>query len=175
MVGIVSKRLVSFNHFIPHEFARKPRNISLLKKWKATEFTQFLLYTGPLALFGYLPDALYHNFLILHCAIFILVQPRLSLHHDYAGDSLKIFVKHHASIYDSQQVMYNVHNLIHISSDAAKFGHLDACSAFSFQKYMQTIRRFVQGASSCCTAIYGAEKFLDLAYSIFEPWDLCCQ
>ena len=46
-------------------------------------------------------------------------------------------------MYGRQHVVYNVHNLIHISSDVAKFGDLDACSAFPFQKYMQTIIRFV--------------------------------
>ena len=86
---MVLKRLVSYHQFIPHEVARKPRNLSFLKRWEATEFRQFLLYTEPLAFYGYFPDAFHHNFLILHCAIFIAVHPRLSIHHDYAKDLLK--------------------------------------------------------------------------------------
>jgi len=42
--------LASVRKHISDEFARKPRSLSEVKMWKATELRQFLLYTGPIAL-----------------------------------------------------------------------------------------------------------------------------
>lgn len=43
--------------------------------WKATEFRQFLLYTGPIVLKNRLPQNQYNHFLSFHCAIRILSTP----------------------------------------------------------------------------------------------------
>ncbi|CAM4725392.1 unnamed protein product [Leuciscus chuanchicus] len=48
----ISERLVALKEFIPAEFARKPRALSERLRWKATEFRQLLLYTGPVVLKG---------------------------------------------------------------------------------------------------------------------------
>ncbi|KAG8222973.1 hypothetical protein J437_LFUL002696 [Ladona fulva] len=49
------------------EFARKPRTVRDLKRWKATEFRQFLLYTGPYALRKIVSDDVYLHFLFQLC------------------------------------------------------------------------------------------------------------
>jgi len=71
LVLAISKRLVNLRRFTPREFARKPRSLAEIDRWKATELRQFLLYTGPLVLRGILPTQLYENFLLfsvaLHC------------------------------------------------------------------------------------------------------------
>jgi hypothetical protein len=46
----ISDSLVSLRGHMPCEFARKPRTLDEMERWKATEFRQFLLYTGPLVL-----------------------------------------------------------------------------------------------------------------------------
>lgn len=42
----MSGALLSISPYIPKEFARKPRDLDELCRWKATEFRQFILYTS---------------------------------------------------------------------------------------------------------------------------------
>ena len=44
------------------EFARQPRRLQELDRWMATEFRQFLLYTGPLVLKGIVSKELFQHF-----------------------------------------------------------------------------------------------------------------
>lgn len=69
----ISKRLVSnMRPFIPRDFGRRPQSLEFLKQWKATEFRQFLLYTGPIVLRKILPKNMYNHFITLHVLIRIL-------------------------------------------------------------------------------------------------------
>ncbi|XP_076670019.1 uncharacterized protein LOC143369670 [Andrena cerasifolii] len=46
----VSQSLKNLARCIPVEFNRKPRSLDDASRWKATEYRQFLFYTGPVAL-----------------------------------------------------------------------------------------------------------------------------
>ena len=50
----VNERLTSYKNLITHEIQTKPCSLLETDGWKATEFRQFLLYTGKLALHGIL-------------------------------------------------------------------------------------------------------------------------
>lgn len=52
-IEMLSNSLVSLKSCIPCEFNRKPRALTELDRFKATEFRQFLLYTGPFILKKY--------------------------------------------------------------------------------------------------------------------------
>ena len=78
-IGQISTKLVSLSQYIPQEFARKPRGLEEVDRWKATEFRQFLVYTGQFALRGVLPNNLYKNFMCLSVAITILLNRDLVL------------------------------------------------------------------------------------------------
>ncbi|KAG1657415.1 hypothetical protein GQR58_023391 [Nymphon striatum] len=61
LVDQLSSALVQLRSHIPSEFARKPRSVREVDRWKATEFKQFLLYTGPVVFTSIIPQEWYNN------------------------------------------------------------------------------------------------------------------
>ena len=70
----ISDGLKALRGTMPSEFARQPRPLDELERWKATEFRQFLLYTGPVVLRNVVSKDLYQHFLCLSVAISILLD-----------------------------------------------------------------------------------------------------
>ncbi|XP_046408227.1 uncharacterized protein LOC124172778 isoform X2 [Ischnura elegans] len=127
--------------FVPKEFARKARSLKFVQQWKATEFRQFLLYSGPVALKSVLNYDLYLNFLTLHVAIRILCCKSLLKYRGYAGELLEYFVLSFGQLYGQHNVSHNVHCLLHLVDDVEKFGQLDNFSAFKFESYLHILKR----------------------------------
>ncbi|ELU17541.1 hypothetical protein CAPTEDRAFT_30221, partial [Capitella teleta] len=67
----ISKNLEDLRGKLPSEFARQPRSLSELERWKATEFRQFVLYTGVIVLKDVVSKAIYQHFLCLKVAVSI--------------------------------------------------------------------------------------------------------
>ena len=85
----VSVRLEQLKTAIPNNFARKPRGLEHLERWKATEFRQFALYTGKLVLRGVLQDDLFEHFMAFSVAMCMLISPSLvQAHCSYAHERL---------------------------------------------------------------------------------------
>lgn len=133
------------SHISYNDFARLPRPLHDLDRWKASEYRQFLLYTGPILLKDRLKPSQYMHFLSLHCAIRILCSPNLCLKkNNYAKDLLVYFVKNYPHIYGEEYVTHNVHSLIHLPEDVLIYGPLDSFSAFKYENYMREIKRKVK-------------------------------
>ncbi|CAC5384268.1 unnamed protein product [Mytilus coruscus] len=132
LVGQISENLISMRKFIPKEFVRKPRSLIEIDRWKATEFRQFLLYTGAFVLKDVLEPIYYRNFLAL------------TEHSDYAQDLLEWFVERGRELYGREFLVYNVHMLVHLKDDACQFGSLENCAAWKFENYMQRLKRKVR-------------------------------
>lgn len=152
----LSKNLINLKPHVPREFSRKPRSISELKRWKATEFRQFILYTGPLVLKEILPQKYYDHFLCLHFAISVLCSEELYKSHNlYAiSELLKYFVNTFPLLYGDEQVSYNIHGLIHLASDSLKLGHLDDFSAFRFENRLGIIKQSLKGGNKPLEQVY---------------------
>lgn len=141
----ISKQLLLLRTYIPFEFNRKPRALSELSRWKATELRMFLLYLGPLVLKDVLDNAIYQNFLLLHISTTILISPQhCSDLLDIAKELLNIFIEHSKSIYGSEFLSYNVHMLSHICDDVKKYGSLDNISSFPFENYLGKLKKLVK-------------------------------
>ncbi|KAJ8916475.1 hypothetical protein NQ315_014694 [Exocentrus adspersus] len=114
-INLISDKLLSIKSDIPCEFNRKPRSLNDNKRWKATEFRQFILYTGPVVLQSVLKKDVYLNFLSLHIALTILSNDKLHKSYiEYAHSLLEYFVNGFIILYGEESVSHNVHNLLHL-------------------------------------------------------------
>lgn len=142
VVQEISEALCNISAWIPNDFAWKTRSLKELDRWKATELRLFLLYVGPVILQNYLPQNYLLHFNSLHCAIRILCHESNCINNnEYAKDLLVYFVKTSKILYGKDFIISNIHNLIHISDDVIKFGHLDSFSSFSFKNFLNEIKK----------------------------------
>lgn len=153
-VDMLSEQLQKVRQYTPVEFNRRPRTLKEIDRWKASEFRQLLLYTGPVLLKPFLHAAVYKHFLLFFVGIFILSSKKLfSTYTDYANNALVLFVQHFRKLYGDTYVSYNVHNLVHLAQDAKVHGTLDCFSAFRFENYMKTLKKMVRKPQSPCSQV----------------------
>ena len=146
---IVSDALLGLQPFIPNEFARKPRGLDELDRWKATEHRLFLVYIGKVVLVDILKPEFYRHFLALSLAMCILVCPRLCVTYlHFAKELLVFFVKQGHRLYGDDFMTYNVHSLVHLCDDVKVHGVVDNFSAFEFENYLQTLKKKVKSGKN---------------------------
>lgn len=140
----ISQRLEKLKMHVSIEFARKPRSLKFLAGWKATEYRQILLYSGPMVFHGLLKRCVYLNFLTLHVAMRILCNEKaLSLYGAYAHELLLHFVNAAITIYGPEFVSHNVHCLLHLVEECKKFGTVDNFSAFKYENFLMKIKKML--------------------------------
>ena len=145
VVTQISSSLHDLVQCVPREFARKPRSLAEIKRWKATELRQFLLYTGPVVLCGKLSTDMYKNFLLFFTGIFILLSPTLCTEYtEFAHQVLVSFVQIFSQIYGEDMLVYNVHGLVHLAEDCKRYGPLDNISPFPFENYLHSLKKLVR-------------------------------
>ncbi len=154
LASMVSDRLLSLRSFIPSEFARRPRTLAERCRWKATEFCQFLLYTGPVVLRGVLKPQIYDNFMLLSVGVYILASPKYCLEMNELANSLLVsFVEHFGQLYGEEFWVYYIHGLVHLSEDVKIHGNLDLISAFPYENFLGKLKKLVWGPCSPLTQV----------------------
>ncbi|KAB0790106.1 hypothetical protein PPYR_15573 [Photinus pyralis] len=145
-IKTISEHLLLLRRHIPTEFNRKPRSLSELPRWKATEFRTLLLYLGPVVLKQSMKKALFENFLRLHTAITIFTSSTHIQHlkTEIAGEFLKVFVQHCRRIYGEEYTVYNIHMLVHLKEDVDRYGPLDNISEFPFETFLNRLKRLIR-------------------------------
>lgn len=98
----ISQKFVHLKGAMLAEFARQPRSLTELDRWKATELWRFLLYTGTLMLQDVLSQEHYHHFLSLTIRMTILLDDndaRRGHYLEYAQNLLEHFVDTCSELY----------------------------------------------------------------------------
>lgn len=151
----ITRNLIILKPFIPCEFARKPRPIEEIRRWKATELRQFLLYSGPIALKLVLPQKYYDHFICLHLAIRILCcKINYKNLNSYASSLLVAFVSNFGKLYGEENLSYNVHGLVHLAEDSLRLGPLDKFSAFKFEDHLGYVTSLLKGKNRTLEQAY---------------------
>ena len=168
----ISRKLKEYRGKMPFEFVRQPRGLEDVKRWKATEYSQFLLYTGCLVLKDVLPSEGYKHFISLSLAMRVLLDENDEIRNEflnYAKDLLKYFVSAGNVIFGRTFTVYNVHNLLHLCEDSSTFNtSLDHISSFPFENYLQVIKKLVRKTQNPLSQIVKRVKELE----IFEMNDV---
>lgn len=142
---MLEERMNAISDFIPDEFLRKPRGIGEIDRWKASEFRQFLLYTGPIVLKKLMNKEFYEHFLLLSVGIrYILHCSNTDENINVAEIFLKKFVSDCVDLYGPEMCVYNVHSLIHVCDDVRRYGGLENFSAFKFENHLGKLKRKIR-------------------------------
>lgn len=78
------------------------------------------------------------------CNALLLNESLCNIYYAYAHDLVVAFVSHFGQIYDNDMLVHNVHGLVHLSNDAAKYGSLDNVSSFTFENFLWKLKRMVR-------------------------------
>lgn len=144
----------SFARHTPTEFQRKPRDLLSSNNFKATECRQILLYTGMVIFKKYFSDALYVHFLSLSIAYRFLNSPLNDDNLKKAQDYLEYFVQNFKHYYTEEQLVFNVHSLLHLVADCKLYGPCYEFSAYKFENEMGRIRGMVRSQNRKLEQIY---------------------
>lgn len=141
----ISWYLVGTSTFIPNVFPRKPRPLSELPRWKATELRLDLLYICPVAYKPFLSSQRYDHLMLLHVAIKLLVhKEKCHEYADYAESLLKMYVTSCSYLYGPESITFNVHSLLHLANDVRRHGCLDDISSFPFENKLQKLKNLIR-------------------------------
>jgi len=113
---------------------------------KATEFRQYLFYNGLVVLRKIVRSNVYNHFIKLSVAMRLLATPGIDFEQNrYAKNLLEEYFVEYLQLYDEENATYNTHGMLHLANDALRWGLLDEFSAFTFENYLQSIKKLIKG------------------------------
>jgi len=127
----INNRMKIIVKCLSSDFARVPSDINDYRNFKATEFRQIMMYTGPYIFKNKVGQPVYNNFMIFNILMRLLsCYKTVYSQNDYAESLAKYFLKTFCAVYGKGNVSYNIHSLIHLVKDAKKYGVVDNFSSF---------------------------------------------
>lgn len=150
---------------LPQEFARQPRSLEYVDRFKATEYRTLILYTGPVIMKGILKADHYKHFLYLTIAMSVLFDEDAEFRNenlDFALQNLLCFVKYAPRIFGMKFMSYNTHSIIHLVDDVKRFRcSLNEISAFFFENHLRKLKPCVTQGNNPITQVVKKIKGLE--------------
>ena len=151
----VSDRLMFANAFCPFEFQRWPDTLNNARRWKASQYRVFILYTGVFALKDLLNQQCFRHFSYLVVALRLMCRTvprnaeRQSILENIAKFTrpiLRKFMTDGIKLYGKNFATLNVHAFCcHTADDYERFGSLDEFSVFRFESFLGWLKSLVLG------------------------------
>lgn len=137
---------ISMAPYVPSEFTRKTRSIlTEFPKWKGTEYRFWGLYGGFIILKDHVGLEFYNHYLLFFTAMRLLASQETHLEYaDFCQELLERFVENYGNIYDPEDLVYNVHSLLHVVEDVKLYGPLYGFSAYRFENHMREINKNIK-------------------------------
>ena len=133
---------------VPTYISRKPRSVSDIHAWKATELKNFLFYYLP-SLRGIASPEQLVCFSLLSTGIKLLCGKIISeMMIRRSNEVLENFQIYYEQTYTKEYCSSNVHDLIHLPDQVRNFGGLQNSSAFVFEDFIGCLRSWVNGTTS---------------------------
>ena len=148
----ISMKLRSINYI--HDILRRPRSISNVFKWKASEVRMFILYIGLPVLAEFLPEDESGDL-----ALYVVILRLLHDHwlkdrkrSDAVSSLLKLYIqklskKIDDQVYPPNMITITTHTHLHLPLQCKKFGRLDWLTNFVFESVLGFLKAFVKGSS----------------------------
>ncbi|MEL7308618.1 MAG: hypothetical protein AAGK05_12615 [Pseudomonadota bacterium] len=138
---------------VPHDFKRKPRNLTTeLKLWKSQEHQHFLLYFGPIAFFILVslekscPD-LFITYYYLSVAVFVLSSEKvLKSDLPLCKRIIVQFQRMISNLFGRSVCTMSTHALFHLPEQVEKMGPLTSTSATTFENLLRVLKQSVTGS-----------------------------
>ena len=129
------------------ECGRFPRKITEFHTWKANEFYNWIfLYARFCLTDGILQPPYYQNLLLLVECLDILHSDKISLENlDLVEIKVKKFVRDFERLYGKENMVFNIHLLLHQVDAVRMFGPLHNFSLFVFENFNGILGNFLRG------------------------------
>ena len=130
---------------LPNNCGRDTRSLTEKKKWKASEWQNFLFFGWPLVK-NRIPAPYFSHWIKLVTAIMLLVSD--SIHQgtvDDANTLLNEFSSDVELLYEKNHCLFNIHLLRHLALSVKNWGPLWATSCFTFENYLGAMKKMHNG------------------------------
>lgn len=166
----ISRDLILMTANCPRELTKKPRSLDEIDKWDSSDWNEFLLYFSPIALKSRMPQRYYVHYLYLHLAMRILMSSEKinsEANSFILGQLLNTFIADFTTLYGSDKIDYNVHNLLHFEQVQQKLGPLKNLQGFVYESQILMFNNLLDANEDVNLEEIG-EKIYDNTTNILE-------